>query len=182
MLLRMTLSDLLPGCVSGSDLDWQGTRLLPDRQNALTWMVRKADMPTPRLTNEIITAAIDGYEFQKTRIDAKIAELRAMLSGGPAESAVTPEPTKRKRRKMSAAGRKAISEATKKRWAAFHAAKQASKEPAPKKAARNSAKKTARTKAAVKKAVTKKVAVKKAVTKRTAPAPRLHHGRHGSRQ
>jgi hypothetical protein len=34
---------------------------------------------------------------------------------------------------MSAAGRKAISEATKKRWAAFHAAKQ-SKKPALKKA------------------------------------------------
>jgi hypothetical protein len=125
-------------------------------------------MPTPRLTNEIITAAIDGYEFQKTRIDAKIAELRAMLSGGPTEPATTPAPAKRKRRKMSAAGRKAISEATKKRWAAFHAAQQASEQPALKKAARKSAKKTARKKAAVKKAVTKKGAVKKMAAKKSA--------------
>jgi hypothetical protein len=88
-------------------------------------------MPT-KLTHEIIAAAIDGYEAQKIRIDGKIAELRAMLPGGSTEPA-TPEPTKRKRRKMSAAGRKAISDATKKRWAAFHAAKQA-KKPAAKKA------------------------------------------------
>jgi len=91
-------------------------------------------MPTPKLTAEIITAAIQGFEFQKTSIDGKIAELRALLAAGPAETAATPEPTKRKRRKMSAAGRKAISEATKKRWAGFHAAQQAEK-PALKKAA-----------------------------------------------
>jgi len=36
-------------------------------------------MPTPKLTNRIITAAIDGYRVQKTRIDTKIAELRALL-------------------------------------------------------------------------------------------------------
>lgn len=72
----------------------------------------------PKLTSEIITAAIHGYEFQKTRIDAKIAELRAKLSEGPAEIAVTPEPAKPKRRKLSAAGRKAIAEAQRKRWAA----------------------------------------------------------------
>ena len=76
-------------------------------------------MPTPKLTNEIITAAIEGFEFQKRRIDAKIAELRAMLPGGPAEpTAATSEPTRRKRRKMSAAGRKAIAEAQRRRWAA----------------------------------------------------------------
>src|ERR1035441_8235409 len=46
---------------------------------ALTWMVRKADMPT-KLTTEIITAAILGFEEQKRHIDAKIAELRAMRS------------------------------------------------------------------------------------------------------
>ena len=74
-------------------------------------------MPTPKLTTEIIAAAIDGYELQKTRIDAKIAGLRALLSGGPAEAAATPERPKRKRRKISAAGRKAIAEAQRKRWA-----------------------------------------------------------------
>jgi hypothetical protein len=83
-------------------------------------MVRTLEnhMPTPKLTTEIIAAAIDGYELQKTRIDAKIAGLRALLSGGPAEAAATPERPKRKRRKISAAGRKAIAEAQRKRWAA----------------------------------------------------------------
>jgi len=50
-------------------------------------------MPTPRLTPELIAAAVEGYESQKARIDQKIAELRAILSGGPAESAATPEPS-----------------------------------------------------------------------------------------
>jgi hypothetical protein len=71
----------------------------------------------PKLTNEIITAAIEGYESQKTRIDQQIAELRSLLTGGPDEIAATPGPAKRKRRKMSAAGRKAIAEAQRKRWA-----------------------------------------------------------------
>jgi hypothetical protein len=75
-------------------------------------------MPT-NLTHEIITAAIVGFEQQKLHMDTQIAELRAMLDGGPAQTAsATPEPTKPKRRKMSAAGRKAIAEAQRKRWAA----------------------------------------------------------------
>ena len=49
--------------------------------------LRKADMPTPKLTAEIITAAIQGFEFQKTSIDGKIAELSAMLFGGSAQTA-----------------------------------------------------------------------------------------------
>jgi hypothetical protein len=73
-------------------------------------------MPT-RLTTEIIAAAIDGFEGQKKRIGQQIAELRAMLSGKTAEAAATPGAPKRKRRKMSAAGRKAVAEAQRKRWA-----------------------------------------------------------------
>jgi hypothetical protein len=126
-------------------------------------------MPTPKLTPEIITAAILGFEQQKRRIDGQIAELRAMLSGATTQTTATPEPAKRKRRKMSAAGRKAISEATKKRWAAFHAAQEASEQPALKKAARKNANKTDRKKSAVKKAVVKKVVAKKAASKKTAP-------------
>ncbi len=74
-------------------------------------------MPT-KLTPEIITAAIEGFEQQKRRIDSQIDELRAVLTGGPAKPAATPEPPKRKGRKLSAAGRKAIAEAQRKRWAA----------------------------------------------------------------
>ena len=47
------------------------------------------------LTPEIINAAIDGYEAQKARIDAKIADLRAMLPGGSAETTVPTAPARR---------------------------------------------------------------------------------------
>lgn len=54
----------------------------------------------PKLTPEIITAAIEGYVAQKSRIDIKLAELRAMQSGGPAKpAATTTETTKPARRK-----------------------------------------------------------------------------------
>jgi hypothetical protein len=73
-----------------------------------------------QLTPEIISAAIVGFEQQKLRIDTQIAELRAaMLSGGATHpTAAKPEPTKGKRRKMSAAARKRIGDAQRKRWAA----------------------------------------------------------------
>jgi len=96
-------------------------------------MVRKADMPTQKLTAEIIAAAIDGYEFQKTRIDTRIAELRTMLSGGPAPP-VTLEPKKLKRR-ISKAGMARIIAATKERWARVRAAKAQQEKAARKKAA-----------------------------------------------
>lgn len=92
-------------------------------------------------------------------------------TGAKHPSKATPEASKPKR-KLSAAGRKAIVAATKKRWAAFHAAaKEAEKaEPAvPKKTAR---KKTASATAArntVRKTAPK-VAVKKTTPKKPAPA------------
>ena len=79
-----------------------------------------------KLTPEIVTAAIQGFEDQKRHIDGQIAELRAMLSGGPAEPAATPELPQRKRRRISATGRKAIAEAQRKRWAASRSAAEAS--------------------------------------------------------
>jgi len=75
-------------------------------------------MPTPKLTNEIIAAAIHGFEAEKKRIDSKIAELRALRTGGPAESAAAPDAPKQHRRKMSAATRKAMAEGQRRRWAA----------------------------------------------------------------
>ena len=74
-------------------------------------------MPTKTLTPEILTAAIEGFEQQKLRIDAQIAELRAMLLGGRTEPTATPKVPKGKRRKMSAAARKRIGDAQRKRWA-----------------------------------------------------------------
>lgn len=72
-------------------------------------------MPTPKLTAEIITAAILGFESQKRRIDGQIAELRALLPGGSTETA-TPEAPTRKRKKFSAAARKRMREAQQRRW------------------------------------------------------------------
>src|ERR1019366_4357577 len=127
-------------------------------------------MPAPKLTHEIISAAIQGFEGQKRQIDDQIAELRAMISGVPAQTAATPEegaPRKRKtfsaatrrrmaegqrlrylklkgetespepatpkpakaKRKMSAAARKAIGAATRKRWAMQKAAEAAKSAP-----------------------------------------------------
>jgi len=73
-------------------------------------------MPTGKLTNTIIEAAIAGFEAQKKNIDAQIAELRTMLNGAPVSSA-DEAPAKRKRRTLSAASIKRMSEAQKLRWA-----------------------------------------------------------------
>ena len=75
-------------------------------------------MPIHKLTAEILNAAIEGFESQKLRIDAQIAELWALLPGGRTEPGATPEGPKGKRRKMSAAARKRIGDAQRKRWAA----------------------------------------------------------------
>jgi hypothetical protein len=72
----------------------------------------------PKLTPEIVTAAIAGFEAQKTRIDTQIAELRSLLTGGSTEAPSTSEPPMPKRRKMSAATRKAMAEGQRRRWAA----------------------------------------------------------------
>ena len=79
-------------------------------------------MPKHKFTKEILTAAIDGFEAQKKRLDEQIAELRQILNPGVASEAAAPARPKRKRR-LSAAGRKAIAEAVRKRWAAIRAAK-----------------------------------------------------------
>ena len=75
-------------------------------------------MPTQKFSSEVLTAAIVGFEAQKIRIDAQIAELRQMLAGGRTETAAPSDTPKRKRRrKLSAAVRKRIGEAQRKRWA-----------------------------------------------------------------
>ena len=74
-------------------------------------------MATHKLTTEIITAAVEGFEQQKLRIDVQIAELRQMLTGTPTATAAAPEAPKGKRRKRSAAARKRMGDAQRKRWA-----------------------------------------------------------------
>ena len=68
-----------------------------------------------KLTSEIFTAALAGFEEQKKRIDAQISELRQMLTGASTDGA-TSEAVK-PRRKMSAAARRRIAAAQRKRWA-----------------------------------------------------------------
>jgi hypothetical protein len=68
--------------------------------------------------------------------DAQIGELKQMLNPGAAAEPAVPAPPKRKRR-LSAAGRKAIGDAARKRWAAVKAAKaQAAPAVGPKRAGR----------------------------------------------
>jgi len=71
-------------------------------------------MAAQTLSADVINAAIEGFEFQKRKIDEQIGELRRLLSPVSVAHAAAGKP----RRKMSAAGRRAIAEAQRKRWAA----------------------------------------------------------------
>lgn len=94
-------------------------------------------MPRPlTLTPDILQAALIGLEAQRKQIDGHISEIRRLLGTAAAqrkrwaEAGRTPsaaaKPEKRKR-KLSAAGRKAIADAAKRRWAALRASKAAAK-------------------------------------------------------
>jgi len=140
-------------------------------------------MPTPKLTNEIIAAAVDGYEAQKIRIDGKIAELRAMLAGGSPEGAATSGVPATKRKKFSAAARRKMALAQKARWAKIKGESEPAPEKAPKAKRKISKEGLARIVAATKKrwaavraakaqqqkTAAKKTAKKKAVKKPAAP-------------
>ena len=116
-------------------------------------------MAISRLTNEIIDAAISGFEEQRRRLDEQIAELRGMRTGA---TQTAPPASGPPRRKMSAAGRKAIAAAQRKRWAALKG-DAAAPEAAPKKAKR---KLSAAGRAAIVAALKKRWAAKKAATKK----------------
>jgi hypothetical protein len=156
---------------------------------------RTSHMPT-KLTLEIVNAAILGFEQQKARIDAQIAELRAMLSGSSTEPVAIPEVPSIKRRKFSAAARRRMKEAQQLRWAKIRgesepsapakpdtakpkrkmsaAGRKAISEATKKRwAAFHAAKKkpVVAKKTKVKKAVAKKVTAKKTVTKKATKAP-----------
>lgn len=71
---------------------------------------------SPKLTNEVITAAIEGYESQKTRIDQQIADLKRLLTGS-GKSATPADSAAPKRRKFSAETRRKMKLAQQRRWA-----------------------------------------------------------------
>jgi hypothetical protein len=69
-------------------------------------------MPKTKISNEILEAAIMGFEEQKRQIDAKIAEIQALLAtrAEPDKQPTAPS------RQLSAEGRQRITAATKRRW------------------------------------------------------------------
>jgi hypothetical protein len=76
--------------------------------------------------------ALVGYEMERKKIDEKIKELRARLGGGGSTARVGRPPateTAPRKRQLSAAARKRIAAAQKKRWAEHRkAVAQAAKE------------------------------------------------------
>jgi hypothetical protein len=116
-------------------------------------------MPPPRLTKEIVEAAIFGFEAQKRRLDAQIAELRELFPNGLGTA--KPNAPAPKKKGMSTAGRKAIAEAQRKRWAAQKAETKSAR--APKKAKR---KLSAAGRAAIVAALKKRWAAKKVAAKK----------------
>jgi len=78
-------------------------------------------MPRQTLLTEsaLLQAALEGLEAQRLLIDDQIAEIRNRLGkrgpGRPKKVAETPSP--KKKRTLSAAGRKRIAAAQRKRWA-----------------------------------------------------------------
>jgi hypothetical protein len=74
-------------------------------------------MAALKLTDNVILAAIQGFEIQKTSIDRQIEELRMMLSGGQTEIAAAPEGFSRKRRTLSASTKRKMAAAQKARYA-----------------------------------------------------------------
>jgi hypothetical protein len=73
-------------------------------------------MPT-KLSNEVILAAIEGFQLQKKQIDTQIAELRQELNGYRPESVGETLTPVRRRKKFSAASRRKMALAQKARWA-----------------------------------------------------------------
>ena len=86
-------------------------------------------MPTPKFTHEILAAAIAGFEQQKSQIDSKIAELKAMMASGRSAAPTTEKapssgpvagtaklPAKKTKRRLSPEGRRRIIEANKRMW------------------------------------------------------------------
>jgi hypothetical protein len=74
----------------------------------------------------VLEMALVGYELEKQKIDEKIAEIRARLSGGkPAGKAAAAPKAARRKRVLSPEARQRIALAQKKRWAKHRRAKKA---------------------------------------------------------
>jgi hypothetical protein len=75
-------------------------------------------MSAPKLTRDILLAALAGFQLDRQRIDAQIAEVEGMLGGSPEKApSVSNAAPKKTRGKRSAAVRKRMAEAQRARWA-----------------------------------------------------------------
>jgi hypothetical protein len=124
-------------------------------------------MPTPKLTPEIINAAIEGFQQAKVRTDAQIAELRAMLPGGRTELVATPEAAPPKR-EVSAAARRRMALGQQKRWAAIKGTTESPSSPVKPEPSKPKRKLSAAGKAAIVAALKKRWAANKAAAKKAA--------------
>lgn len=76
-----------------------------------------------------LSAALEGLEIQKQRIEEQIRQVKAMIgrrrvpTAAPALNLTAVASAPRKKRILSAAARKRIAAAQKKRWAEFHKTK-----------------------------------------------------------
>ena len=94
-------------------------------------------MPAPTVSdNSILEAALIGLQYQHGELTQKITEIHRRLGiRAPRTTSTSASPVAAPRKgHMSAAARKRIGEATRKRWAAYRAQKAAAKKPATKKA------------------------------------------------
>ena len=68
---------------------------------------------------ELLQAALEGLEIQRQRITDQIRNVQSLLGSrrGPRPASERAAPGRRRRRRLSAAGRKRIAEAQKRRWA-----------------------------------------------------------------
>jgi hypothetical protein len=81
----------------------------------------------PKLDTSTLEAALIGYQAELLRIDAAISTIRKQLGGRGTSPLLAKARAKAKvAHHMSAAGRKAITDAQHKRWAVYHAKEKAS--------------------------------------------------------
>src|SRR6266550_2302664 len=85
------------------------------------------------VTNELLTAALAGYQAELERIDSKMGEIRRVLGDRANNTAVLSGTGERKRAKFSAATRRKMAAAQKARWAGIKKHSEPPQAPKPKK-------------------------------------------------
>ena len=78
------------------------------------------DLNAMTANSDILQAALTGYQAELTQIKQTMADIRRELKPTTAAAPVAPKHASRAKRKISAAGRKNIIAALKKRWAEYH--------------------------------------------------------------